>query len=119
MNIIKTPNPKSSSGNSCNLETSAHLKLPRHDLGSTAQDTMYAIKPICGGSTSSATQITRMSVTSASKYSANPAQTPAIFCCDTILRSLRGGAVAGPPGAASLDPTGFPHAVQKRAESAS
>lgn len=41
-----------------------------YSLGNTIHDTMYAIRPILGGSSSSATQIRRMRVTSMPKYSA-------------------------------------------------
>jgi hypothetical protein len=47
------------------------------------------------------------------KYSANPAQTPAIFFSETMRRSFFGAAAAG--GSSGL--AGFPQDVQKRAAS--
>ena len=91
--------------------------------GSTAHDTIYAISPRCGGTTSSPTQISRISVTSMSKYSAYPVHTPAIFLPASIRRSLRGATVSPPAaaadGTAEPTPVGRPAVVQKRAESSS
>jgi hypothetical protein len=61
----------------------------------------------------------RISVMSVSKYSAKPAQTPAIFFCEVMRRSRRLGAAAVGPGGGWGAPTGFPHDVQKLAESSS
>ena len=82
--------------------------------------------PMLGGISSRPTQISRISVTSISKYSANPAQTPAIFLRDMIRRSLRGAALdaqlpLGATAPAGPIPTGVagivdcPQRVQKRA----
>ncbi len=94
-----------------------------YSFGSTAHDTIYAISPRCGGTTSSPTQISRISVTSMSKYSAYPVHTPAIFLPASIRRSLRGATVSPPAaaadGTAEPTPVGRPQLVQKRAESSS
>lgn len=90
---------------------------------------MYAMRPMWGGIRSNATQITRISVMSVSKYSANPAHTPAIFLPARMRRSRLGDAVADaasgsddaePVWPASLEeatPVGLPHEIQYRAES--
>src|SRR5258707_9269674 len=65
--------------------------------------------PMLGGISSSPTQIRRISVTSMSKYSAKPAQTPAIFFWATIRRSFLAGA------AWAAGPVDWPQLVQKRA----
>ena len=57
------------------------------------------IKPGAGGSKTKPIQISLTSVTSISKYSAKPAQTPAIFL-SAITRRSRFGAAAGNDDAA-------------------
>jgi hypothetical protein len=77
------------------------------------------MRPIFGGRISKATQITRITVTSVSKYSANPLQTPAIFFPAAMRRSLRGAAEVEAVAPVAGAPMGLPQEVQNRAESAS
>lgn len=80
---------------------------------------MYAMRPMCGGTSSSPTQMRRISVKSISKYSAKPAQTPATFLWASTRRSLRGGAAEGDEtGSGPLD-VDLPQEMQKRAEASS
>ena len=75
--------------------------------------------PTEGGSRASAIQIRRMMVTSISKYSAKPAQTPATFFPSRTRWSRRLGKSDSGPGAPGTPESGFPQLVQNWAVSAS
>src|SRR5580658_9053970 len=71
--------------------------------------------PTFGGNNSKASQMMRIKVTSVPKYSAKPAQTPAIFLPARMRRSR----LAGGTAATGTRLVGAPHDVQYRAVSPS
>ena len=99
------------------FEFAGEFRRSPYSLGRTNIATMYPIAPIFGGISSSPNQISRIRVTSMSKYSAKPAHTPAIFFRARIRRSLRGAAPIAltPDSPATASAVDFPHSVQDRA----